>query len=299
MNLNFQRIRFSLFLIITVLFSGLTLADDAVLGTYEKLLPLEGGSNFRDMGGYHGANGKTVVKGKLFRSGAPSSLTAQDMAYLDRFDFQAVVDLRSSDEIELYPNRWAQQPSIDYVHVDYSITELMGDMSKATPEQLAAIQQQMMPNVMYRNFPTMLKPQLTLYLDSLVKEDGPVLVNCSAGQDRTGVASAVILTLLGVDRETVLEDYLLSTKFRRPAIERGDVDLEEAAKTNAFAAVMLNYASAEAETAAPLLMPDGTPYLTFALDEIQATYGSVQAYAEQELGLDASELAQLRAKYLE
>ena len=299
MKLNFHRIRVSIFLLIAVLCSGVVLADEALLATYEKLLPLEGGSNFRDMGGYQGAEGKTVVRGKLFRSGAPSSLTAQDMAYLDRFDFQAVVDLRSSDEISLYPNRWAQQPSIEYVNVDYSITELMGDMSKATPEQLAALQEQMRPDVMYRNFPNLLTPQLTLYLDSLVKEDGPVLVNCSAGQDRTGVASAVILTLLGVDRETVLEDYVLSTKFRRPAVERGDVDLEEAAKTNAFAAVMLQYAGAEQETAAPLLMPDGTPYLSYALDEIQATYGSVQAFAEQELGLDASELALLRAKYLE
>lgn len=123
-------------------------------------------------------------------------------------------------------------------------------------------------------------------------------MNCSAGQDRTGVASAVILTLLGVDRDTILEDYVLSTQFRRPKIERGNVDLAEAAKTNAFAAVMLQYAGTEEEVAAPLLMPDGTPFLKFALDEIDATWGSVHMFAEQELDLDASELAQLRAKYL-
>lgn len=299
MNLVIKKIRVSVFLILAVLSSGFALADEALLATYDKLLPLEGGSNFRDMGGYPGADGKTVVRGQLFRSGAPSSLTKDDMAYLDRFDFQAIVDLRSTDELLLYPNRWAQQSGIEYVNVDYSISELMGDMSGATPEQRAALQEQMQPTVMYRNFPAMLTPQLTLYLDSLVNEDGPVLVNCSAGQDRTGVASAVILTLLGVDRQTILDDYVLSTQYRRPMIERGSVDLAEAAKTNAFAAVMLQYSSREEETAAPLLMPDGTPYLTFALNEIDAKWGSVLAYAEHELGLDASELVLLRAKYLE
>ncbi|MEZ5527513.1 MAG: tyrosine-protein phosphatase [Gammaproteobacteria bacterium] len=271
-------------------------ADDALLSSYEKLLPLEGGSNFRDMGGYAAVDGKSVVRGKLFRSGAPSSLTQKDMAYLDRFDFDAIVDLRSSEELDLYPNRWAQQSRIHYLNVDYSIFQLMGDPREVTAEQMQA---QMDPEAMYRNFPTMLKPQLTLYLDSLLQSDGPVLVNCSAGQDRTGVATAVILTLLGVDRDTILQDYQLSTQFRRPAVERGNVDLAEAAKTNAFAAMMLSYAGAEEEVAQPLVLADGTPFLFFALDEIDQTWGSVAAYAEAELGLDKSELAQLRSKYLD
>ncbi|MCP5358519.1 MAG: tyrosine-protein phosphatase [Pseudomonadales bacterium] len=284
---------FSLFLIVL---SPLVLADEALLSSYDKLLPLEGGSNFRDMGGYAGANGKSVVRGKLFRSGAPSSLTQKDMDYLDQFDFAAIVDLRSSEELDLYPNRWAQQSHIRYLNVDYSIFQLMGDPREVSAEQMQA---QMDPEAMYRNFPTMLKPQLTLYLDSLLQSEGPVLVNCSAGQDRTGVATAVILSLLGVERDTILQDYQLSTQFRRPAVERGNVDLAEAAKTNAFAALMLNYAGAEEETAQPLVLADGTPYLFFALDEIDHHWGSVQNYAETELGLSEAELAQLRAKYLD
>ncbi len=277
--------------------SGILLADQSVLSSYDKLLPLEGGSNFRDMGGYVGADGKHVVKGRLFRSGAPSSLTQKDMDYLDQFEFGAVVDLRSSEELDLYPNLWVTHSDIEYRNVDYSITELMGKLD-GSPESMRAMAAQTQPDTMYRNFPTMLKPQLTLLFDSLLNEDAPVLVSCSAGQDRTGVATGLVLTLLGVDRETIFEDYLLSTKLRRPVIERGDVDLEEAAKTNAFAAVMLSYGGNEEPVATPLYMEDGTPFLYYTFDEIENTWGSVEAYADQELGVDAKDVAILRTKYL-
>ena len=284
--------------VVALLPIALLQADEALLSTYEKLLPLEGGSNFRDMGGYAGADGRHVVKGKLFRSGAPSSLTQKDMDYLDQFDFAAIIDLRSSEELDLYPNHWAaQSPDIEYLNVDYSIMGLASDASSANAEELSAMVSRM--DLTYRNFPTLLKPQLTLLFNALLQEDAPVLVNCSAGQDRTGVASAVILTLLGVERDTIIADYHLSTQYRRPALERGDVDLAEAAKTNAFAAMMLQYSSGEEEQAAPLVMEDGTPFLHYALDEMETHWGSVQAYAEQELGVDAQDVATLRAKYLQ
>lgn len=284
--------------VVALLPIALLQADEALLSTYDKLLPLEGGSNFRDMGGYVGADGRHVVKGKLFRSGAPTSLTQKDMDYLDQFDFAAIVDLRSSEELDLYPNHWAaQSPDIEYLNVDYSIMGLASDASSANAEELSAMVSRM--DLTYRNFPTLLKPQLTLLFNALLEEDAPVLVNCSAGQDRTGVASAVILTLLGVERDTIIADYHLSTQYRRPALERGDVDLAEAAKTNAFAAMMLQYSSGEEEQAAPLVMEDGTPFLHYALDEMETQWGSVEAYAEQELDVDAQDVATLRAKYLQ
>lgn len=273
------------------------LADDALTSSYWQLLPLEGGSNFRDMGGYIGADGRSVVKGKLFRSGAPSSLTHKDMEYLEQFDFAAVVDLRSSEELDLYPNRWVTQTDIEYLNVDYSIVDLAGSTSNSNAANSTSAPMQM--DSMYRNFPTMLKPQLTLWLDTLITADQPVLVNCSAGQDRTGVASAVLLTLLGVDRQTILADYLLSTQYRNPVVERGDVDLAQASKTNAFAAMMLSYGGNEEPKATPLYMADGTPFLHYALDEIEQEWGSVEAYAEQELGVNARDVERLRAKYLE
>ncbi|MFN3162642.1 MAG: tyrosine-protein phosphatase [Pseudohongiellaceae bacterium] len=153
---------------------------------------------------------------------------------------------------------------------------------------------------MYRGFPEMLKPQLTSMFDSLLRQETPLVVNCSAGQDRTGFASAVVLSVLGVPRDTIIEDYHLSTQFRRPDLEAGDVDLEEAAKTNGFAAMMLQFSGDEgAAEANPLYTGNGVSYLQFALQEIDARYGSVEAYLQQELGVDGDEIQQLKNLYLQ
>ncbi|MFM1896876.1 MAG: hypothetical protein RLZZ385_1950 [Pseudomonadota bacterium] len=276
-------------------------AAPELLATYERLLPLQGGSNFRDMGGYTTVDGKSVKRGVLFRSGAMVSLTEADMDYLNRFDFQTVVDLRSSDELELYPNRWAQSIDVEYVNEDYSMLTFMGDMMQqlqSGADGMEVIQDQM--GMMYQGFPDMLKPQLTELFDSLLQAQTPLVVNCSAGQDRTGVATALVLSALGVPRETILDDYLLSTQYRVPANERGNVDLEEAAKTNAFAQVMLSYNSEEgADEPNPLYGDDGVPFLTFTLEAIEAEHGTVLDFLETELGIDDAEIEQLRALYLQ
>ena len=72
--------------------------------SYRRLLPLEGGSNFRDLGGYPTDDGGQVKRGLLFRSGAMTGLTDKDQNYLDSFGFKTIVDLRSIEEVELYPN---------------------------------------------------------------------------------------------------------------------------------------------------------------------------------------------------
>ena len=92
--------------------------------SYRRLLPLDGGSNFRDIGGYPVTDGRRVKRGLLFRSGAMTGLTEEDRSYLAQFGFAAVVDLRSSEEIELYPNHWAAQADLNYISVPYSIMEL-------------------------------------------------------------------------------------------------------------------------------------------------------------------------------
>lgn len=267
--------------------------QEAHVAAYDRLLPLEGGSNFRDMGGYFTADGRRVRRGLLFRSGVMTSLTAADEKYLSEFEFQRVVDLRSTEERDLYPNRWAQAQGIDLVAHDYSMQELIEQMVGENGE-LRGMQQT------YRVFPAMLKPQLKQFFAELLAGNVPLVVNCSAGQDRTGITSALLLLSLGVPREVVVQDYLLSTRFRRPGIERGDVDLAAAAESNWFAALMLRYSEGRdvEPTAEPLLTDAGVPYLRFALDRIEQDYGSIQSFLALELGVDAEDLTTLRVRYL-
>ncbi len=260
--------------------------------SYDRLLPLEGGSNFRDLGGYKTEDNKYVKRGMLFRSGAMTTLSETDQAYLQRFGFQSVLDLRSDEELELFPNQWAKNAELDYLRHDYSFRNLAANFSQSSGEIPSM-------EVFYTAFPQFLKPQLKIYFDSLLNRDVPMVVNCSAGQDRTGFASAMVLSALGVPRDTVIRDYLLSTEFRRPKNEFGDVNLEEAAKTNSFAAMMMQYKDKAGDEPGPLYTEDGTPFIVFALNAIDDQYGGVENYLASEIGVDKKDLKKLRKYYLE
>ena len=231
----------------------------SMLPTYDRLLPLEGGSNFRDMGGYFTEDGRVVRHGLLYRSGVMTGLSAQDMQYLKGFDFQRVVDLRSNEELELYPNRWADSADIPYSHGNYSMARIVETMvdDGGKPLPMAAL---------YRQMPSMLQPQLRAYFSALSEGEAPIVVNCSAGQDRTGIASALLLTALGVPRDVIVQDYLVSTRYRRPVIERGTVDLEAAAQDNLFAQLMLRYRDGDQPAAAQPLLTDALPALRVRAD---------------------------------
>ena len=155
-------------------------------------------------------------------------------------------------------------------------------------------------STLYRQMPEMLQPQLRAYFTALTQGEAPIVVNCSAGQDRTGIASALLLTALGVPRDVIVQDYLSSTRYRRPAIERGTVDLKAAAKDNLFAQLMLRYGDDDQPAAAqPLLTNEGVPYLHYAFEQIEADYGSVEAFLEQEIGVDADDRSRLQEIYLQ
>lgn len=284
----------------SLLCSGVAVADApmpeparSVLPTYDRLLPLEGGSNFRDLGGYFTEDGRVVRHGLLYRSGVMTGLSERDMQYLEGFGFRQVVDLRSREELELYPNHWVERTDIAYSHGDYSMARIVESMVDEGGEPLPM-------SALYRQMPNMLQPQLRAYFSALIDGEAPIVVNCSAGQDRTGIASALLLTSLGVPREVVVQDYLISTRYRRPAIERGSINLEAAAEENLFAKLMLRYGDGEKPAAAqPLLTDGGVPYLHYAFAQIEADYGSIDAFLEQAIGVDASDLEQLRAIYLQ
>lgn len=257
-----------------------------------NLLSLEGGSNFRDMGGYPAANGMTVKHSSLFRSGVMTGLTANDMEFLDSIGFESIIDLRSEEEIELYPNHWASKSDIDYRTVNYSLVANFTDLAEQGVDP-----HDMMP-MFYKQLHLTIKPQLELLFDELLAGNAPLVLNCSAGQDRTGLASALLLTALGVPRNYVMEDYLASTRLRDTRIEKGDVDLRAAAETNAFAAMMLAYGGEEPSPAQPLLTDDLRPYLSFTFEQLDRDYGSVFGYLEQELGVDEADIQRLRELYL-
>jgi protein-tyrosine phosphatase len=154
-------------------------------------------------------------------------------------------------------------------------------------------------SALYRAFPTMLAPHLRLLFATLLRREGPVEYNCSAGQDRTGFASAMILSALGVPRATILEDYDLSTRYRQPRYEMPPIDARLYPGNAAAALFAQVQASPAASVAQPLREADGTPFLAGAFAAIEERWGSVDRYLEQEIGLRPVDIAALRAAYLE
>ncbi|WP_157976669.1 tyrosine-protein phosphatase [Parahaliea mediterranea] len=293
---------FSFVLVVSALFSSTANAElfsaeidqkeNRVLDTYKKVLLLEGGSNFRDLGGYVTSDGRTVRKGLLFRSGVMTNLTEEDQKYLSDFDFDTIVDLRSIEERNLFPNLWARNSGINYISIDYHFTEMIPQVSEESNTRDSTMER------LYRKIPDNLKPQLKAYFSQAIAGNTPLVVNCSAGQDRTGVAAALMLISLGVPRSQVVQDYVLSTEYRQPAVENGSINLAEKAEDNPFAEILLRYSNKESTKPKPLINEEGIPYLYYTLREIEERYSSVLAYLELELDVDSDSLEKLKSLYL-
>ena len=259
--------------------------DGHVTRVAERLIPLAQGSNFRDIGGYEGAGGKHVRWGLIYRSGATPLLTADDLMRVKALGLRNMVDLRSSEERAMAPTRIK---GVRYAAVDYAMMTMMGDRRALTNGV-----------ELYRNFPAFFAPQLKIIFNDLIRKRGPLAYNCSAGQDRTGFATAMILGALGVSRETVVTDYHLSTGYRQPQYELPPID-DAMARSNPVAGMFAAYQKSGATARAqPLKDATGKPFLDGALEEIDTRWGSVDAYLEKEVGVSKGDIALLRATYLE
>lgn len=270
-----------------------TPAAPVELAAPERIVKLEQASNFRDIGGYAGTGGKRVRWGRIYRAGAQPMLTDADVAAVRALGIANIVDLRSDEERILAPTRL---DGIRYNAVGYSFAPLLETIRTALKEKggtEAAIRE------MYTVLPTLIAPQVRLLFDRLLADEGATLFNCSAGQDRTGLAAALVLSALGVDRETIYADYLLSEDHRRVEWEVAPIP-DALATVNPVYAYFIRYRK-EPETAKPpsLSASDGKPYLAVSFDVIEARWGSVPAYLEQEIGLNAVQLARLRSLYLQ
>jgi protein-tyrosine phosphatase len=253
----------------------------------EREIVLEKGSNFRDLGGYVGAGGRTVRWGHIYRSGAMPMLTETDFSRLGKLKIASIIDLRSLEEREVAPTLLDDKTGALFLSNDYSLKRLMAGYRTGDGENV------------YRGMETMLAPQFRAIFKRLLANDGAVLYNCSAGQDRTGIATALLLTALGVDRDTILKDYHLSTQLRRPQNELPLVDPKDFPGNP----IVQYYAAAAAKpggaVAEPLYTPSGASHLVQFFAYLDEKYGGVLPYLQAELGVGPAEIAKLQALYLE
>jgi len=248
--------------------------DDA----FPHVLPLQGGSNFRDLGGYRTADGRTVRRGAVFRSAHLGSLTDEDRVALGRLGVRTIVDLRGVDEAAETPHR------IDGVAcriVGAHIEPGVGDRIRGAVADGTANPHLMMQFLTdhYRDYPRRCAPGFRTLFATL--SDGahrPLVFHCTAGKDRTGFASALLLSLLGVPWEAVVEDYLRTNELWTGHIGR--------------------YPELDIDTRAAIIEAR-TPYLEAAFEVVRGDFGTPELFAEKALGLDGAARERLRADLLE
>lgn len=269
---------------------ALTTAEKQVLArTAVRLLPVAGGRNFRDLGGYPTADGRMVGWGSVYRSGTMHGLTSADYDYLRGLGIAVVCDLRATEERDSEPTLWAAG-DVDYLSWDYetdtsSIAEAFMD-EELTPQRMREAMQ-----TFYRDLPFAHAPQYRALFEALVDGRTPVAFNCSAGKDRAGLAAALILTALDVEREIVRHDYALSDTYVDYMAEMVHAVPVDDDHPYAFLRQIPE------PVLAPLL-ESNPAYLDAAFAEIEHRYGSVMAYIQQELGVTNAQLLDLRNRLL-
>ncbi|MNL05594.1 Tyrosine-protein phosphatase precursor [compost metagenome] len=241
-------------------------------------IPLEGQSNFRDVGGYKTQDGKLVRKGLLFRSGDLSRLTAKDLSYLSSIGLVEIVDFRTPEESKQAPDRIPASvkayESIPVVAGELNMDSLISG-AKNHPDKLKKFLVEA-----NQSFVDDSKPQFEEFFRILQSAKGPLVFHCTAGKDRTGFATALFYEAMGVHRDIIVDDYMASSQFLRPLQQSA----RHFAKEKGIDPMALD----------PLLSVK-TEYIEAAFDLIDKRYGGVEAYLKSELKVDVKKL---RAKYL-
>ncbi|MFG2555575.1 tyrosine-protein phosphatase [Streptomyces sp. NPDC048581] len=254
---------------------------------------LAGVRNFRDVGGLPTVDGRRVRYGVLFRSGHLAHATEQDAAFLDSLGLHTIFDFRNAadqklegPDVELTGVRNVNLPLSDPADgAEFWKMVRDGDI-----DQLREILSDgKAANRMITSYRTIVKQRTAEHsqvLHSLAEDSVPALMHCAAGKDRAGLSIAVTLLALGVEREAIIADYLESNaKHRRYKVHRSSSD-----------------ASAYSPEVMELLSPlfdARAEYLTAAFETIEETWGDVDTYLEQGLGITPEARELLRERLLD
>lgn len=254
----------------------------------DRFLSLQGGINFRDIGGYRTADGRTIRWGQIYRAGVLSQLTPTDQQYLGQLGIRLVCDLRTESEVSKRPDKLPNTPTCRWLHLPIENMERSARLRGLfailfSRSQLENLMDEGYTRVMIDENGPLIGQALRLIADAANR---PLIIHCSAGKDRTAVIIALLLHILGVPIETILADYTLSNWHYARFRAGFQQDLHKLRRWGITAdhlqAVILVKAIRLEKTMA----------------HIQQKYGSVIGYLEQQAGINDQVMNQLRAHLL-
>src|SRR6202140_301718 len=239
-------------------------------------LNLAGASNFRDLGGYPGRDGRPVRWRQIFRSNHLGHLTEADIEVLRPLGLKSALDFRGPAErvaaicglAEIAVHSLPIEPTV----VATLRARLADGAALSAADALDVMRQS------YRNYVRYNTASFRALFAHLLEERAPLVIHCTAGKDRTGFACALILHVLGVPDDLIAEDYLLTNRFyRRDPSASSDLP----------------------EDGRQVLASGEASFLAAAFDAIGADHGGLENYLSDALGLGPKERTTLEARYLE
>jgi len=257
------------------------LADEL---THERVIHLKGTTNTRDIGGYHASDMSTLRWGQIIRSDKLSGLTTRDFQKLEEIGLKTVIDLRTQKEYDQSPTVWKGDHPPRFFHFPVGDADNEWFTAQRKMMKRNRFTQEQSLEHMTKGYRMFLEEGTSSYrkLMEIVLDESnwPVLIHCSAGKDRSGVAVALILEALGVDRETIMEEYLLTNEISR--IQEKAVFLSKESKNSSRGNKFSKGTPASAWL--PIVGVDARMLEAF-YQGVDEKYGSMDAFLT-ELGVD-------------
>jgi protein-tyrosine phosphatase len=256
-----------------------------------RVIELEGVHNFRDYGGYPAAGGGRVRRGVLWRSGQHFGASADDLDKIGALSLETVIDLRGNSEREHSPCPRPAGFAADVRFYDGETAGLAPHLAAAEGVMDAAGAHRAM---LWLYDEIAFRPSLThivrqLFAVALARE-GASLVHCHAGKDRTGIAVALVHHVLGVHRDDIFADYLLTN-----TVGNNEKRIADAVAHQASSGTFTRMP----EAAIRVMMNVDAAFLETALRSIERKHGSIDGYLAEALDVDAPVRERLRERLIE
>jgi protein-tyrosine phosphatase len=244
--------------------------------SFARHLNLAGASNFRDLGGYPGKDGRIIRWRQIFRSNHLGHLTEADIELLRPLGLRSAFDFRGTEE-RMAATCGLAGIAVHSLPIEPTVVaalraRLAGGAALSSADALEVMRDS------YRNYVRHNTPRFRALFAHLIEDHAPLVIHCTAGKDRTGFACALVLHALGVPGEVIAEDYLLTNRFYRRDPSTSSELPDEVKEV---------LGSVEAS------------FLAAAFDAVSDEYGDLEGYFSEGLGLAAAERATLEARYLE
>jgi protein-tyrosine phosphatase len=254
----------------------------------QRVLELEGSYNFRDLGGYRTRDGRTVKWRQLFRSGNMSGIAEASHPLLSTLGIRTICDLRSNVERQRFPTQWHQGfDSIQYWYRDH--LSASGDLvTRAIANELTAEEMRDFMLQLYRDLPFEQAASYKELFRRVADGDFPLIFNCAAGKDRTGVAAALLLSALEVSRTDIIRDYIMSEAL---------LMARSAAMFDELTGPWRELKKIPPVILQPMLRADRR-YIGEMFEHLEERYASVPAYLQKVLQISSSELNAVREQLL-